>query len=40
MKTMSPPSYHHNRLGTRSVHDVPKCVSLDKAIEVITERAH
>ena len=46
MKTMCPPGYHHNgfvatyTLGHMTVHHVPKCMSCDKAIVVITGSAH
>ena len=39
MKTMCPPSYHHN--GFVATHALgPKCMSCHKAIVVITRRAH
>ena len=37
MKTMCPPGYHHNDFVAL---DVPKCMSCQKAIVVITRRAH
>ena len=39
MKTMGPPGYHHNGF-VETVHHVPKCMSFQKAIVVITGRAH
>ena len=40
MKTMCPPSYHHNGFVATHAHHVPKCMSCQKAIVVITGRAH
>ena len=42
MKTMFPPSYHHNGfVATYAiVHHVPKYMSCHRAFVVITERAH
>ena len=42
MKTMFPPSYHHNGFVATyaTVHHVPKYMSCHRAIVVITEKAH
>ena len=51
MKTMCPPSYHHNGFVTVSlcvscaqlyptIYHVPKCMSCHKAIVVMTGRVH
>ena len=42
MKAMCPPSYYHNVfVATHAlVHHVPKCMSCNKAVVVIMDRAH